>query len=111
MAIGFSNNGYHLATAHESAVVRAWDLRKQTTLKVLNEDKTMPTVTTLAYDASGKYLAFGGTGGVQITTVKEWGTTGSIDVKKNATGIVWCADATLVTCSDKERTVRFHGVE
>ena len=99
-----------MATAHESAVVRAWDLRKQTTLKVLNEDKTMTMVTTLAYDASGKYLAFGGKGGVQITTVKEWGTTGSIAVK-NATGIVWCADATLATCSDKERTVRFHGVE
>jgi WD40 repeat protein len=110
VAIGFSNNGYHLATAHESAVVRAWDLRKQTTLKVLNEDKTMASVTSLSYDASGKYLAFGGKGGVQITTVKEWGTTGSIDVK-NATGIVWCDNATVATCSDKERTVRFHGVE
>lgn len=100
-----------MATAHDSAVVRAWDLRKQTTLKVLNENKSnMANVTSLSYDASGKYLAFGGKGGVQITTVKEWGTTGSIDVK-NATGIVWCDDATLATCSDKERTVRFHGVE
>jgi WD40 repeat protein len=112
VAVAFSNNGYHLGTAHASATVRFWDLRKQKTLAVMNTSKELlDSVTTLAYDDSGKYVAMGGSGGVRITTVKEWGTTASIATgKKPVSGIVW-TQSTIAICSDKERTVRILGTE
>ena len=111
VTVSFSNNGYHLATAHESAKIKFWDLRKQKTLAIMNAEKDLlASITAIAYDESGKYVAFGGKGGVQITTVKEWGTTASLSTKI-ISGIVWSSKAsTLVTCGKTERTVRFFGL-
>eukprot|EP00980_Cylindrotheca_fusiformis_P008941 scaffold1909_cov130-Cylindrotheca_fusiformis.AAC.8 len=109
VAIAFSNNGYHLATAHKSAAVRFWDLRKQKTIATLNPDKSLlASVTSLAYDASGKYLAYGGKDGVQVTTVKDWGSTASLDSKSPVSGLVW-GGTLIISCGEKERDVSFHG--
>jgi WD40 repeat protein len=98
-----------LATAHKSAAVRFWDLRKQKTITTLNPEKSLlASVTSLAYDASGKYLAYGGKGGVQVTTVKEWGSTASLSSKSPVSGIVW-GESMIVTCGEKERDVLFYG--
>ena len=53
----------------------------------LNSNRDLlKSVTTIAYDDSGKYAAFGGHGGIRITTVKEWGTTSSIETSKPISG-------------------------
>ena len=118
MAIAFSSNGYHLATAHKKAsTVRVWDLRKQKTLAILNTAEggaaTLGSVMCLAYDDSGKYLAYGGTGGVHVTTVKEWGITAQLPLDHTVNSVVWASNNDqkwIATCSSQERMVRFHGI-
>jgi WD40 repeat protein len=116
VAIAFSNNGYHLATAHKKAsIVRVWDLRKQKTLAILNkaEDGTaLRSVVCLAYDDSGKYLAYGGAGGLHVTTVKEWSITAQLPLDHIVSSLVWASNNDqkwIATCSSQERMVRFHG--
>ena len=106
-AIAISNNGYQIAAAHDSGTLRFWDLRKQKTVATLKD--LLQSLQTVAYDESGKYLAIGGSGGLRITTVKEWGTTASIDTKHPISGIAW-SESTMEVCSDKERAVSFYGV-
>ena len=107
-AIAFSNNGYHIATSHASAVVRFWDLRKQKTIATLNPDNSLlESVTSLAFDASGKYLAYGGKGGVQITAVKEWGETAKLASKSPISSIAW-GDSMIATTAEGNRFVCFH---
>lgn len=107
--IEFSSNGYHLAVAYSSGIVRVWDLRKQKVLATLNEseDGKLSTVDAVCFDVSGKYLAYGGTGGTRITTVKEWGITASMNGKL-VTGLAW-GPLTLAACSEKQRNVMFFG--
>jgi pre-mRNA-processing factor 19 len=110
VAVAFSNNGYHLATAHDSAAVRFWDLRKQKTMAVMNVGKELlESVTSLTYDPSGQYVAFGGKGGVKITTVKKWETTASLE-SNVVSGLVWNDPSIVGTCSNKQRAVYFHGL-
>lgn len=108
-AITFSNNGYHIATSHASATVRFWDLRKQKTIATLNPDQSqLQSVLSLAFDDSGKYLAYGGKGGVQITTVKEWGVTAKLESKGPVSAVAW-GKAMIVTSSTSDRAMQFHG--
>jgi WD40 repeat protein len=118
VAIAFSNNGYHLATAHKKAsTVRVWDLRKQKTLAILNnaDDSgitALKSVVSLGYDDSGKYLAYGGAGGLHVTTVKEWGITAQLPLDHIVSSLVWASNNDqkwIATCSSQERMVRFHG--
>ncbi|CAJ1934815.1 unnamed protein product [Cylindrotheca closterium] len=107
-AIEFSNNGYHVATSHSSATVRVWDLRKQKTIATLNPDKSLlEAVSTLAFDESGKYLAYGGKGGVQITAVKEWGETAKLASKSPVSAIAW-GEAMIATTAEGDRVVSIH---
>ena len=107
-AISFSSNGYHIGAAHGAATVYFWDLRKQKTVGTL-KDQGLDSVSVVAFDKSGKYAAMGGKGGVKITTIKEWGTTASLDFKHPVNGVVW-SKSTLEVSSDKERAVHFFGV-
>jgi hypothetical protein len=80
-------------------------------MAVMNTDKDLlESVTALAYDPSGQYVAFGGKGGVKITTVKKWGTTASLE-SKDVSGIVWSDPSIVGTCSNKQRAVYFHGLK
>ena len=112
----FSNNGYHLAAAYRpSGMVRIWDLRKQKTIQTLNaHQELLPSVSTVRYDPSAKYLALAGTdrGVVSIVTVKEWTQTTQVvvDDAKGIHDMVWGPSNTIVTCSDKDRAIRFHGI-
>jgi len=126
VSLAFSNNGYHIGTAlSKSAKVQVWDLRKLkvvTTLNVGDDDdkNNLKSVHVVAFDTSGKHLAFGGDGGIRITTAKVWGITASLAEDHDVTGILWnnnmnsaATDGnkpyTLVTCSEKERPLRFYG--
>lgn len=125
--IAFSNNGYHLATGHaQSAVVRFWDLRKQRTIATLNvmENTTdappssspplLSSISSIVFDKSGKYAAYGGKGGVQVTTIKEWGITAAsvpqkeIEEEESISGVAWTLSG-LASCSDKRRAVSLYG--
>jgi WD40 repeat protein len=120
----FSNNGYHLAVAYASGVVRVWDLRKQSVVATMNQvvegdseevkKNKLATVDTVAFDDSGKYLAYGGAGGIRVTTVKEWGITAQADVKL-VSSLVWGSakdksSFSMAVCSEKKRNVTFYGV-
>ena len=97
-----------MATGHKSTSTRFWDLRKQKTIGTINDDKTLSSIDAIAFDASGKYAAVGGDGGLMITTVKEWGKTATIVAKKGIADLVWTKEG-LASCSNKERPVTFYG--
>ena len=69
-------------------------------------------VTQVVYDEGGKYVALGGPTGIKITTVKEWGTTASLDfpVGKggDVSGLAWIGKD-LIASSNKKRQVYFFG--
>jgi len=133
VAICVSNNGYHVAAAYSDAKVRVWDLRKQKLVAALNENSNeeeaaasalLETVECVDFDDSGKYLAYGGTGGIRITTIKEWGVTASYDdsdaddsgsSKKKAakkhpvSNVAWVGASGIVATSKKHREVEFYG--
>jgi pre-mRNA-processing factor 19 len=80
VAVQFSNNGYHIAAAHQSGLIRVWDLRKQKVIAELNRTSgvdPLKHIESVQFDDSGKYLAFSGgeTLTVCISTVKEWDIT------------------------------------
>ena len=110
-ALAVSNNGYHIAAGHASSALHFWDLRKQKVVASL--DKQLKSISTVAFDKAGKYAAFGGSGGVKITTVKEWGTTASLETKKPVSGIVWSSikddNCVLEVSCDGERSVQLFG--
>ena len=108
-SITFSSNGYHLATGHQSAAVKFWDLRKQKTIATINEDASvLSSVVSIAFDDSAKYAAIGGDGGLFVTTVKEWGTTCKLATTKPVSGLKWTKGG-IASISDKERPISFHG--
>ena len=89
--------------------VRFWDLRKQKTIATIGGDVSLlEAITTVVYDESGKFAAFGGKGGFVITAVKEWGVTAQIKSDKPISGMVWTQSG-ITGCSDKERAISFYG--
>lgn len=98
-AVMISPNGYHVAVAHsgdDSNVLAVWDLRKQKRIAILNGNgtddgstKKLESIDCVAFDESGKYLAFGGSGGVHVTTAKEWGLTARYETKNPVHNLAW----------------------
>ena len=106
--IAFSDNGYHLATGHATAKVRFWDLRKQEIIATMNDDGSLlQSISSVIYDASGKYAAFGGRGGLVVTTVKDWGTTMRIELEYPLSGIGWTKRG-IATCSEGEQVISYY---
>ena len=108
VSLTFSGNGYHIATAHASGAVKVWDMRKSKFLAEVNTsgDDVLKSVTALAFHPGGKYLAYGGQGGLHITMIKEWKVSAALGVKI-ATSIVWDPQW-IASASDRGRTVTFH---
>eukprot|EP00522_Entomoneis_paludosa_P014762 CAMPEP_0172449468 /NCGR_PEP_ID=MMETSP1065-20121228/8174_1 /TAXON_ID=265537 /ORGANISM="Amphiprora paludosa, Strain CCMP125" /LENGTH=524 /DNA_ID=CAMNT_0013201153 /DNA_START=14 /DNA_END=1588 /DNA_ORIENTATION=- len=107
VSVQVSNNGYHIAAAYNSGNVRVWDLRKQKCIATLNQDKALATVTCVAFDPAGKYLALSGKGGATIITVKEWDkTTASLTGGAIASGIAW-GPSLIASYSTNGRKVGF----
>ena len=108
MALTISSNGYHVAVAYASGAAKVWDLRKNKLVAEVNTsgDDVLKSVTALAFHPDGKYLAYGGQGGLNITMVKEWKVNASLDIKV-ATTVLWDSQW-IASASDKSRTVTFH---
>ena len=68
------------------------------------------SIQTVAFDKAGKYAAFGGNGGIRVTTIKEWGTTANLDTKQPVSSIVWSSSSSLSVSCDGERSVQLFGV-
>lgn len=70
--LSFSENGYVLAAGGDDGGAHLWDLRKlKTTHTVASAANS--TVTALAFDYSGSYLALGSDrGDVRVAAVKDW---------------------------------------
>lgn len=83
-------------------------MRKNKLLAELNVsgDHILKSVESLAFHPDGKYLAYGGQGGLNITMVKEWKVSVALEVK-DAVGLVWDPEY-VVSISSKERAVKFH---
>jgi WD40 repeat protein len=88
-----------------------WDIRKNKILAELNMtgDNLLQSVTDLAFHPDGKYLAYGGIGGLNIVMLKEWKVTKISDVTV-ATGLVW-GSQWIASISNKARAVTFHAGE
>ncbi|KAL7556355.1 hypothetical protein ACA910_006283 [Epithemia clementina (nom. ined.)] len=106
-----SNNGYHIAAVYGTGKVCVWDLRKQKVIAALNQDdKALESVMFAEFDPSGKYLAYGGKGGIRIITVKEWDSiTAALD-EELSSGIVWGKNW-LAVSSTQHRQINFYGKE
>jgi WD40 repeat protein len=111
VAASFSSNGYHVAVAYASGAVRVWDMRKSKMIAELNVsgDNLLQSVESLTFHPDGKYLAYGGQGGVHITMVKEWKVSAALDVQ-DATGVLWDNDW-IASIGGSSRTVNFHSGE
>ena len=69
--LSFSENGYLLAAGGDDGGANIWDLRKLKTIKTV--DSANSTVSAVAFDYSGTYLALGtGDGTVRVAVVKDW---------------------------------------
>lgn len=108
--IAFSENGYHLAIGGTDGVVAVADLRpgkgQSRTLAVTGA--VAEPLSCLAFDASGRFLAAGGSK-VRVVGVKKWIDLGEVaGAGDGASGAVFGADAkSLVTACGK--LIRWHG--
>lgn len=131
--ITISENGYHVATSSSSSAespIHIWDLRKLKLGATITPPEGVGTVTSLAFDPMGLYLAYSGAEATKICVVKDWdrvvGTLSKTKTggKKNTTppscgGVVWggkgldddgCNVWVAAGC-DGEKPIRFWGVE
>ena len=111
-SIVFSNNGYHVATLGNNGKLYFWDLKKQAVLKTMEVAEGGGKIESMAFDVSGKFLAYGTSQAeIVVTTVKEWGSTAVWKTtKKGQKLLVWTGPSqnnTLVGCNTTERAVRF----
>ena len=106
VSIQASNNGYHLAVGHSSGMVKVWDLRKQKCIATMNNDKALDSISAVAFDSAGKYLAYGGKKGTKIVAVKEWDTVTATYPAKVASSIVW-GPSFVASSSIQQRDVAF----
>lgn len=108
VCVDISNNGYHIAAAYASGLVRIWDLRKSSIIETINdgEDK-VATVLAVKFDPSGKYLAYSGEGGSRIVAAKEWNTLIARLEATQASGLAW-GDKWIAKCSTKKKEIAFY---
>ncbi|KAK3606538.1 hypothetical protein CHS0354_041497 [Potamilus streckersoni] len=108
-SIAFSENGYYLATSAEDSVVKLWDLRKLKNFKTLQLDDKYE-VRALCFDQSGTYLAVAGSD-VRVYLCKQWQDLGIFnDHTALATGVRFGHNATFVSSSSMDRSVKFFGM-
>ncbi|KAI8886102.1 WD40 repeat-like protein [Backusella circina FSU 941] len=109
-ALAFSENGYILATASEDNLVKIWDLRKLSNTKTFTLDDGY-TVSSLAFDDYGQYLAVGGND-VRILKAKDGSAVTSFaDNTADITGVHWSPLAQGLVTSSMDRTLRFYGAQ
>lgn len=131
--ISVSENGYHVATSssEESSPIHIWDLRKLKLSATITPPSDVGTVTSVAFDPMGLYLAYAGVEATKVCAVKDWdrvvctmsktkrGSKGkNAQVAPTSGGVVWGGNGVdndgkvwvAVGC-DGEKPIRFWGVE
>ena len=133
--ISVSENGYHVATSSSSSgesPIHIWDLRKLKLSATITPPSDVGTVTSLAFDPMGLYLAYSGVESTKICVVKDWDRvvrtlsktkTGRKGKKKTQAptcgGVVWGGKGLdddegkvwIAAGCDGEKPIRFWGVE
>jgi len=101
----FSENGYHLASADESGVVKLWDLRKLENFQTI-QDPNLSLCRDLVFDHSGSYLAAVGNN-VTIFSSKTWQPVGSYSEHSDeVTSAKFAPDAQFLVSVSKDRTLK-----
>ena len=107
--LSFSENGYSLASCHEGGEVMFWDLRKLKAIKSLTPLSSPPS--SVSFDPSGSYLAYGGGNKVGVTVLKEWSERATLEVHREAiTGVCWGESSSDLFSSSLDRTVHQYSV-
>lgn len=128
--ISVSDNGYHVATSSSSgdSPIHIWDLRKLKLSATITPPSEVGTVTSLAFDPMGLYLAYSGAEATKVCVVKDWDRVVSTLSKtktgkkgKNAPtcgGVVWggkgledVGKVWIAAGCDGEKPIRFWGLE
>mmetsp|Transcript_7867 Transcript_7867/g.11691 ORF Transcript_7867/g.11691 Transcript_7867/m.11691 type:complete len:269 (+) Transcript_7867:3-809(+) len=131
--ISVSENGYHVATSSSGdSPIHIWDLRKLKLSATITPPSDVGTVTSLAFDPMGLYLAYSGEESTKVCVVKDWDRvvsslsktkTGSKGNNAQAAptcgGVVWGGKGLeedggkvwIAAGCDGEKPIRFWGVE
>ncbi|KAG7379834.1 Pre-mRNA-processing factor 19 [Phytophthora pseudosyringae] len=116
-ALGFSENGYHLASGSEDGVVKLWDLRKATSFFELNLKKEQPklklgAIHSINFDASGSHLAVASAQTVQVlkeVSKNHWEVVKTLsDHKAAVTGIQFAPDSSFLASTSMDRSLKIY---
>jgi len=135
--ISVSENGYHVATSSSSSSsvespIHIWDLRKLKLSATITPPSDVGTITSVAFDPMGLYLAYAGVETTKVCVVKDWDrVVGTLSKTKTGTkgknaqaaptsgGVVWGGkglgndggEVWVAAGCDGEKPIRFWGVE
>ncbi|KAG7397186.1 Pre-mRNA-processing factor 19 [Phytophthora boehmeriae] len=116
-ALGFSENGYHLASGSEDGVVKLWDLRKASSFFELDLKKQTPklklgTIHSVNFDASGSHLAVASGQAVQVlkeVSKNKWEVVKTMsDHKAAVTGVQFAPDSSFLASTSMDRSLKIY---
>ncbi|KAI9982096.1 hypothetical protein PInf_007984 [Phytophthora infestans] len=116
-ALGFSENGYHLASGSEDGVVKLWDLRKATSFFELNLKKEQPklklgAIHSINFDASGSHLAVASAQSIQVlkeVSKNNWEVVKTLsDHKAAVTGVQFSPDSSFLASTSMDRALKIY---
>ncbi|KAG4055090.1 hypothetical protein JG687_00009213 [Phytophthora cactorum] len=116
-ALGFSENGYHLASGSEDGVVKLWDLRKATSFFELDLKKEQPklklgAIHSINFDASGSHLAVASAQSVQVlkeVSKNRWEVVKTLsDHKAAVTGVQFAPDSSFLASTSMDRSLKIY---
>jgi len=104
----FSENGFFVATASKDNTVKVWDLRRSTKGPLV-QSFDLPSVSSVAFDLSGSYLAAGGANDIKIYSIgKTFETIGTLSGHTGqVTCLRWGEDAQWLVSSSLDRNLKF----
>ncbi|GMF34509.1 unnamed protein product [Phytophthora lilii] len=116
-ALGFSENGYHLASGSEDGVVKLWDLRKATSFFELDLKKEQPkmklgAIHSISFDASGSHLAVASAQTIQVlkeVSKNHWEVVKTLsDHKAAVTGVQFAPDSSFLASTSMDRSLKIY---
>ncbi|OWZ22604.1 Pre-mRNA-processing factor 19 [Phytophthora megakarya] len=116
-ALGFSENGYHLASGSEDGVVKLWDLRKATSFFELDLKKNQPklklgAIHSINFDGSGSHLAVASAQTVQVlkeVSKNHWEVVKTLgDHKAAVTGVQFAPDSSFLASTSMDRALKIY---
>lgn len=111
-ALCFSENGYHLASADFSGVVKLWDLRKlQNYDNIQLADQDNLNIHDVQYDSSASYLAIAGGTRISLYGCKDVDLLNDqlTDHKDHINGLSWGSQARVLASVAKDRQLKLWG--